>query len=97
MICSRCSKNSSEVNGLFGAMFPDMKLPRTFNVILLDLGWLAHLVSRFACNTRVIVDASSKPLVFPSQIEVRKKLEPNQHGIKQKLNVKSSINQIVIR
>ena len=27
------------------------------------LGWLAHLVSRFACNTRVIVDASSNPPV----------------------------------
>ena len=26
-------------------------------------GWLAHLVSRFACNTRVIVDASSNPPV----------------------------------
>ena len=25
--------------------------------------WLAHLVSLFACNTRVIVDASSNPLV----------------------------------
>ena len=27
--------------------------------ITCDLGSLAHLVSRFACNTRVIVDASS--------------------------------------
>ena len=27
------------------------------------LMWLAHLVSRFACNTRVIVDASSNPPV----------------------------------
>ena len=27
------------------------------------LGWLADLVSRFACNTRVIVDASSNPPV----------------------------------
>ena len=26
--------------------------------------WLAHLVSRFACNTRVVVDASSCPPVF---------------------------------
>ena len=26
-------------------------------------GWLAHLVSWFACNTRVIVDASSRPPV----------------------------------
>ena len=25
--------------------------------------WLAHLVSRFACNTRVIDDASSNPPV----------------------------------
>ena len=28
-----------------------------------EIGWLAHLVSRFACNTRMIVDASSSPLV----------------------------------
>ena len=27
------------------------------------LVWLAHLVSRFACNTMVIVDASSSPPV----------------------------------
>ena len=27
--------------------------------MIYNLGWLAHLVSRFACNTRVIVDASS--------------------------------------
>ena len=27
------------------------------------LGLLAHLVCRFACNTRVIVDASSNPPV----------------------------------
>ena len=34
------------------------KLPVVF-----QLGWLAHLVSRFACDTRVIVDASSNPPV----------------------------------
>ena len=28
-----------------------------------DSEWLAHLVSRFTCNTRLIVDASSNPLV----------------------------------
>ena len=27
------------------------------------LGWLAHLVCLSACNTRVIIDASSSPLV----------------------------------
>ena len=27
------------------------------------LGWLAHSVSRFACNTRVMVNASSNPPV----------------------------------
>ena len=29
----------------------------------LPKAWLAHLVRRFACNTRVIVNASSNPLV----------------------------------
>ena len=33
------------------------------------LGWLAHLVSWFACNTRMIVDASSS---FSCQIDVTK-------------------------
>ena len=28
-----------------------------------NIGWLAHLIGRFACNTRVIVDASSYPPV----------------------------------
>ena len=28
-----------------------------------DEGWLAHLVCRFACNTRMMVDASSSPPV----------------------------------
>ena len=30
---------------------------------MLHLGWLAHLVSQFACNKMVIVDASSNPPV----------------------------------
>ena len=34
--------------------------------------WLAHLVSRFACNTRVIVDASSSPTVSRIMIAVTK-------------------------
>ena len=34
---------------------------------------LAHLVSGFACNSRVIVDASSNPTGVPSQIAVTKK------------------------
>ena len=33
---------------------------------------LAHLVSRFACNTRVIVDASSSPPVSRIKIAVTK-------------------------
>ena len=35
-------------------------------LFLIFLGWLAHLVSRFACKTRMIVDASSSPSVFYS-------------------------------
>ena len=31
--------------------------------VLSNLGWLVHLVSWFACNARVIVDASSDPPV----------------------------------
>ena len=31
--------------------------------VFFSLGWLAHLVSSFACNTRVIIEASSNPLV----------------------------------
>ena len=38
------------------------------------LGWLAHLVSRFACNTRVIVDESSIPPVSRIKIAVTKTL-----------------------
>ena len=33
------------------------------SIIHSELLTLAHLVSRFACNTRVIVDASSNPPV----------------------------------
>ena len=60
-------------------------------------GLLAHLVSQFACNTRVIVDASSNLPVSRQKISVTKKLESNYHANKQKLNVTSSINQMVIR
>ena len=35
----------------------------TNNILVIKLGWLAHLISRFACNTRLIVDASSSPPV----------------------------------
>ena len=35
----------------------------TTNNILVIMGWLAHLISRFACNTRLIIDASSSPPV----------------------------------
>ena len=57
------------------------------------LRWLAHLVSRFTCNTKVMRFESTG---FPSQVAVTKKLESNYHVNKQKLNVKWSINQIVI-
>ena len=32
-------------------------------IYLFLLGWLAHLVSQFPCNTRMIVDASTSPPV----------------------------------
>ena len=35
-------------------------------------GWLAHLVSPFACNTRLIVDASSSPPASRVKIAVTK-------------------------
>ena len=37
-----------------------------------NLRWLAHLVSQFACNTRVIVDASSSTPVSHIKITVTK-------------------------
>ena len=37
--------------------------PRCFTLKVMSTTWLAHLVSRFACNARVIVDASSNPPV----------------------------------
>ena len=37
-----------------------------------ESGWLAHLVSRFACNTRMIVDASLNLLVSHIKISVTK-------------------------
>ena len=62
-----------------------------------DWGRLAHLVSRFASNTRVIVDASSNPPVSRLKLLEQKKLESNHHVNKQKVNVTSSMNQMVIR
>ena len=32
-------------------------------ILVKEHTWLAHLVSRFACNTRVIVNASSSPRI----------------------------------
>ena len=61
------------------------------------LGLLAHLVSRFACNTRVILDASLNPPVSRLKLLQQKKLESSHHVNKQELNVTSSINQMVIR
>ena len=57
--------------------------------------WLAYLVSRFACNTRIIVDASSSPLVSHVEIAVTKpKIKSTSKQAK--INITSSINQIVI-
>ena len=36
------------------------------------VGWLAHLVSRFACNASVIVDVSLSPPVSRIKIAVTK-------------------------
>ena len=58
---------------------------------------LAHLVTRFVCNTKVIVDASSNPPVSHVKIAVTQKLETNHHINKRKLTVTPSINQMVIR
>ena len=38
----------------------------------IPMGWLAHLVSRFACNTRVIRWCEFKSISFPCQIAVTK-------------------------
>ena len=46
--------------------------------------WLAHLVSRFACVTSVIVDASSNPPV------------PNVKSLLQKPSINSSSKQTYI-
>ena len=59
--------------------------------------WLTHLVSRFACNARMIVDVSStSPASHVNEIAVAKpkiKLTSKQT----KINITSSINQMVIR
>ena len=44
----------------------------------------AHLVSRLACNTRLIVDASSYPPVFPYQDCCNENLVSNHRVNKQK-------------
>ena len=60
------------------------------------LGWLAHLVSRFACNTRVIVNASSSSL--DSCLKLLSQKPRIKSSTKQtKINITSSINQMVIQ
>ena len=56
-----------------------------------NLGWLAHLVSRFACNTRLIVDASSSPPVSLMSNSCNKTL--NQINKQINLNQYHIINQ----
>ena len=46
--------------------------PKREIILFEKLGWLAHLVSRFACNTKVIVDASSSPPVSRIKIAATK-------------------------
>ena len=40
-----------------------LKLKQKIHFKLNNARWLAHLVSRFACDARVIADASSSPPV----------------------------------
>ena len=54
------------------------------------LRWLAHLVSRFAYNTGVIVDASSNPPV--SNVKSLKQ-KPSINSLSKETNIASSINQ----
>ena len=56
---------------------------------------LAHLVSRFACNTMMIVDASSSPPVSHVK-KLQQNLKSIQQASKQKINITSLINQILI-
>ena len=67
-----------------------------FLIQRLQFGWLAHLVSRFACNTRVIVDASSKSTRLPCQNRSNSNLE-STHRVNKKTLQHQPINQMVIR
>ena len=53
-------------------------------------GRAAHLVRRFACNTRVIVDASSNPPVSHVKSLQQK---PRINSSSKQTNIASSINQ----
>ena len=57
--------------------------------------WLAHLVSRFACNTRVIVDVSLNPPV--SNVKSLNKNFVTIHQLKKQTLHHQSITQMVIR
>ena len=60
------------------------------------LGYLAHLVSRFACNTRVIINESSISWFLVSNCcNEKARIKPPRKQTK--TNVASSINQMVIR
>ena len=54
-------------------------------------GWPAHFVSQFACNARLIVDASSNPTV-----SCVKKPRVKSSSKQTEINIVSSITQIVI-
>ena len=57
--------------------------------------WIAHLVSRFACNTRVIVDVSLNPPV--SNVKSLNKNFVTIHQLKKQTLHHQSITQMVIR
>ena len=53
----------------------------------MDLGWLAHLVSRFTCNSKGDSGCEFESTGFPAQIAITKKLESNHHVNKQTFTV----------
>ena len=59
-----------------------------------SLGWLAHLVSWFACNTKVLVDASSNPPL--SNVKSLWQNLVSIHQVNKKTLHHQSISQMVI-
>ena len=61
------------------------------------LGWLVHLVNRFAFNTKVVVDASSNPPVFSVKLWQKPRIKWSSRQTNKQANIASSISQMVIQ